>query len=249
MNAFWKRTAGIVSILMWWATLGMAESGPVVLAGAPIRSGCEPDYPPYCIVAEDGRADGFSVELLRASLQAVGREVEFKTAPWAEIKQDLADGRLQALPLMGRTPEREAQYDFTFPYLTMHGTLVVRGDNADIRVPRDLAGKRVAVMQGDNAEEYLQRSGLGAEIVPRPSFEMALRELSEGQHDAVVVQKLVAFQLMQQAGLENLQTVGPPIFPQHFCFAVREGDRDLLAMLYVGLSFVMAYGVFRELHT
>ena len=249
MNAFWKRTAGIVSILMWWATLGMAESGPVVLAGAPIRSGCEPDYPPYCIVAEDGHADGFSVELLRASLQAVGREVEFKTAPWAEIKQDLADGRLQALPLMGRTPEREAQYDYTFPYLTMHGTLVVRGDNADIRVPRDLAGKRVAVMQGDNAEEYLQRSGLGAEIVPRPSFEMALRELSEGQHDAVVVQKLVAFQLMQQAGLENLQTVGPPIFPQHFCFAVREGDRDLLAMLNEGLSIVMANGVFRELHT
>ena len=225
------------------------EGDRVVLAGAPVLSGCEPDYPPYCLVTADGRADGFSVELLRASLQAVGREVEFKTAPWAEIKQDLAEGRLQALPLMGRTPEREALYDFTFPYLTMHGTIVVREDNTDIRSPHDLAGKRVAVMQGDNAEEYLQRSNWGAEIVPLPSFEIAMRELSDGNWDAVVVQKLVAYQLMRQNGLKNLQTVGPPIFPQHFCFAVREGDSELLAALNEGLSIVMANGVFRELHT
>ena len=252
MNSFWKQVLGILAILMLGATLGVAiekEGDRVVLERSLVLSGCEPDYPPYCLVTADGRADGFSVELLRAALQAVGREVDFKTAPWAELKQDLADGRLHALPLAGRTPEREELYDFTFPYLTMHGTIVVREDNADIRSSRDLAGKRVAVMQGDNAEEYLHRSNLGAEIVPLPSFEIALRELSDGQYDAVVVQKLVAFQLMKQAGLKNLQTVGPPIFPQHFCFAVQEGDRDLLAELNEGLSIVMANGLFRELHT
>ena len=217
-------------------------------ARPPVLSGCEPDYPPYCLVAPDGGADGFSVELLRVALRAVGREVEFRTAPWAELKADLADGRLQALPLMGRTPEREALYDFTFPYLSMHGTLVVRAGNADIRSPADLAGKRVAVMQGDNAEEYLRREDLGAEIAPRPSFETALRELSLGEHDAVVVQKLVAFHLMRQEGLENLQAVGPPLFPQHFCFAVRKGDGELLAALNEGLALAMANGTFRSLH-
>ncbi len=252
MTISWKQIGWAFVLWMLVGVMGVAiakEGDPVVLAGTPVLSGCEPDYPPYCLVTADGRADGFSVELLRASLRAVGRDVEFKTAPWTELKQDLAEGRLHALPLVGRTPERETQYDFTFPYLTMHGTIVVREDNTDIRIPRDLAGKRVAVLQGDNAEEYLQRSHLGAEIVPCPSFEMALRELSEGKQDAVVIQKLLAFQLMQQAGLKNLQTVGPPIFSQHFCFAVREGDSELLAMLNEGLSIVMANGVFRELHT
>ena len=217
-------------------------------SSSPILAGCEPDYPPYCIVAPDGRADGFSVELLRASLQAVGLEPEFKTAPWAELKQDLAEGRLRVLPLVGRTPEREALYDFTFPYLTMHGTIAVRNDNADIQSPSDLKGKQVAVLQGDNAEEYLRRTDLGAKIIPLPSFETALRDLSAGKHDAVVIQKLLAFQLMQQAGLTNLVAVGPSLYTQNLCFAVRKGDAGLLAALNEGLSIAMANGTFRTLH-
>ncbi len=209
-----------------------------------------PTTPPYCIVTPDNQADGFSVELLRAALKAIGREVVFKTGPWAALKQELADGRLQALPLVGRTPEREAVYDFTVPYLTMHGAIVVRDDNADVRAPQDLKGRQVAVLQGDNAEEYLRRAGLGAVIVPLPAFETALRELSGGKHDAVVIQKLLALQLMQSAGLHNLRTAGPPLkgFTQNFCFAVRKGDRDLLSDLNEGLSLIMADGTFRMLH-
>jgi len=216
----------------------------------PVRSASEMDYPPYCIVRADGQVDGFSVELLRAALKAMGRDVTFKTGLWHEVKKDLADGRIQVLPLVGRTPEREGLFDFTFPYLTMHGAIVVRQDTKNIATMADLKGKRVAVLRGDNAEEYLRRSGSKTVILPRPSFEVALRELSAGKHDAVVIQKLVAFQIMQQAGLKNLRTVGPPLrdFVQEFCFAVRKGDHKLLATLNEGLSIVIADGTFRHLH-
>jgi PAS domain S-box-containing protein len=229
---------------------GPAQAPPPAGEGAPVLSGCEVDYPPYCLVTTEGEADGFSVELMRAALKAVGREVTFETGTWADIKKDLVDGRIQALPLVGRTPEREALFDFTFPYLTMHGAIVVRDDNADIRGPRDLKGKQVAVLQGDNAEEYLRRAGLGAVILPLPSFAQALRELSAGRYDAVVVQKLLAYQLMQTNHLANLKIAGPPLrdFTQTFCFAVRKGDRSLLASLNEGLALVMADGTFRRLY-
>lgn len=107
--------------------------------------------------------------------RAVGHEVTFRTGVWDELKRDLAEGRIQALPLVGRTPEREALYDFTFPYLTMHGTIVVRSDDDRIRGTEDLEGRRVAVLEGDNAEEYLRRALPGVEVVPLPSFEAALR--------------------------------------------------------------------------
>ncbi|MDD4019593.1 MAG: transporter substrate-binding domain-containing protein, partial [Kiritimatiellae bacterium] len=213
-------------------------------------AGCEPDYPPYCMVTSDGQASGFSVELLRASLKAMGHEVTFKTGPWPYLKQELSDGRIRVLPLVGRTPEREAVYDFTFPYLTMHGVIVIRNDTTGIQSPADLEGKRVAVLRGDNAEEFLHRVKLGAVIVPRPSFETALCELADGKHDAVVIQKLLAFQLMQKKGLKNLRTVGSPLkeFIQNFCFAVKKGDKDLLADLNEGLAIVMADGTFRALY-
>jgi|GEM_PF-4303850 len=226
-------------------TAGQDRGAKVVLAAS------EYDYPPYCIVNPNGQADGFSVELLRASLKAMGQEVTFQLGPWNEVKQSLVDGRVQVLPLVGRTPEREKLFDFTFPYLTMHGTIVVRDDSSSsIKTLSDLAGKRVAVMRGDNAEEFVRRSNLGATLTTTSTFEEALRELSEGGQDAVIIQKLVALQLMKHAGLSNLRTVGPPLqdFQQSFCFAVRGGDKELLRILNEGLSLVFADGTFRHLH-
>lgn len=219
-------------------------------ADHPIHAASEDDYPPYCIVNERGEADGFSVELLRASLKAMGHEVDFRIGPWDQVKKMLATGEVQVLPLVGRTPEREALYDFTFPYLTMHGTIVVREEETGIRTLADLIGKKVAVMRGDNAEEFLRRIELAADIVTTETFEGALRELAEGRHDAVVIQRLVALQLIKKAGLANLRIIDAPLndFEQSFCFAVREGDKQLLEILNEGLSIVIADGTYRRLH-
>ncbi len=216
-----------------------------------VLAGCEPDYPPYCLVDAEGQASGFSVELLRTVLETMGHKVSYQVDEWSQLKEDLAEGRIHVLPLVGRTPERESVYDFTFPYLSMHGTIVVRKEQDDIRTPDDLKGRRVAVLRGDNAEEYLNRSNLGAVIVSRPSFETALRELSAGKHDAVIIQRLLALQLIHQTGITNLKTVGLPItaFKQMFCLAVRKGDTELLAQLNEGLSVAMIDGTFRALTT
>lgn len=216
-----------------------------------IEAASEYDYPPFCVLSDENQADGFSVELLRAALKAMGRDVSFRLGPWEEVKQSLAEGTVQVLPLVGRTPEREEVFDFTVPYLTMHGTILVREGETAIFSLADLAGKEVAVMRGDNAEEFARRTNLGATIVTTGNFEEALRGLAAGRHDAVLIQRLVALQLMKQTGLTHLKFAGPPLddFVQSFCFAVRDGDRDLLSLLNEGLSIVMVDGTFRRLLT
>jgi two-component system sensor histidine kinase EvgS len=129
-----------------------------------VRAASEYDYPPYCIVKTNGTACGFSVELLRAALKAVHREVTFETGSWSEVMQMLLDGQVDVLPLVGYTPERKERFDFTMPYLNVHGTLVVRNDQLDIQSLDDLSGKRVAVMRGDNAEEFVRRINLDCNI-------------------------------------------------------------------------------------
>ena len=103
-------------------------SPDLICAQQTIKSASEYDYPPFSIVNEQGEADGFSVELLRASLKAAGLDVEFHVGPWAEIKQDLAKGKIQVLPLVGRTPERENIFDFSVPYKTNWTFAVKKGD-------------------------------------------------------------------------------------------------------------------------
>ena len=217
---------------------------------APVRSACEVDYPPFCFVNQDGQADGFSVELLRAVLGRMEREVSFRTGLWPEVRGWLEQAEVDALPLVGRTPERELLFDFTVPYMTMHGAIVVREETLDVVTLEDLRGRRVGVMHGDNAEEFLRRRDRGFEILTTPTFSDAFRALLEKRCDAVVAQQLVAYRLLEETGLSNLKIIDQPIseFSQDFCFAVREGDREMLSILNEGLALAVVDGTQRRLH-
>jgi len=215
-----------------------------------VLSASEPLYPPFCIVNADNEADGFSVELLRMALEKMEHTVSFKVDAWDRLKQELAQGKIDALPLVGRTPEREEIFDFTFPYMTMHGCIVVRTGRNDINAITDLKGKRVAVMKGDNAEEYVRRIELNAEINTTDTFKSALIELANGNYDAVIMQRLPALELISRLNLGNLKITGKPLsgFTQSLCFAVQKGNSKLLSILNEGLAIAIADGTFDHLH-
>ena len=215
-----------------------------------INSAAEIDYPPFSIVDDAGFASGFSVELMREAMAAMGYDVTFRTGQWDRVRTWLEKGDIHALPLVGRTPERESLFDFTFPYMSLHGAIVVRKKTTDIHDLEDLKGRQVAVMKGDNAEEFLRRKDRGIDVHTTITFEKALQELSMGRHDAVFIQRLVGLRLIRETKLTNLKVLDSPVndFQQDFCFAVKEGDKDTLALLNEGLSVVIADGTFRRLH-
>lgn len=226
-----------------------------------LKSASELDYPPFSIVRENGEADGFSVELLHAVAQAVGLDVTFRTGPWHKIKQDLAEGRLDVLPLVSYSPERDALYDFTAPYLRMHGTVFIRKGDKRIHTRDDLNDKEILVMRGDTAHEYALKEHLSDKLILTDSFEEALLQLSQGRHDAVVVQELVGLQLVKKLGISNivslrssgetdLKPTDRPLsgFEQKFCFAVINGNYDLLTRLNEGLAIIFANGIYNDLY-
>lgn len=247
------RLVFVVSLLLFLCFAGIstrvfaqiAEPGKKV-----IIVGCEIDYPPFCEVDKAGKATGFSVELIQAAAKAMNYEVVFKTGTWSEVKGLLETGNIDALPLVGRTPEREAIFDFTVPYLAMHGAIVIRSDRKDIGTLQDLIGKEVAVMKNDNAEEFLLRNRFDLKIESYPTFSAALKNLSSGKHDAVLIQRLVALRLLSKDKLANLTVLNQPIedFRQDWCFAVQESDKETLAMLNEGLAIVVADGTYQSLH-
>jgi ABC-type amino acid transport substrate-binding protein len=214
-----------------------------------IKSASEYDYPPFSIVNEKGEADGFSVELLRASLGAVDLDVEFYVGPWAQIKQDLAEGKIQVLPIVGRTPEREEIYDFSVPYKTGYGGIFIRTDETSIATLKDLAEKEILVMKDDNSEEFVLRENVSKNIIATESFEDAFKMLSEGKHDAIVTQQVVGTQLIKKLGITNVIGISRiDKYKQDWTFAVKKGDKERLAFLNEGLSKVITDGTFDIIH-
>lgn len=227
----------------------------------PLKSASELDYPPFSLIREDGTPDGFSVDLLKAVVQTLGLEIQFRVGPWHEIKQQLIDGELDVLPLVSYSKERDEVLDFTSPYLRMHGTIFVRKGEKSIRTSSDLKGREVLTMRGDTANEYAVRNKLTDKLILTESFEEALKKLSAGEHDAVFMQHLVGLQLIKQMNITNVVSVdsfpdadlkptAKPLsgFEQKFCFAVPEGRRRLLAQLNEGLAVVITNGSYDALY-
>ncbi|MDW7681717.1 MAG: transporter substrate-binding domain-containing protein, partial [bacterium] len=175
--------------------------------------------------------------------------VNIKIGIWNKIKQDLAEGRIDALPLVGRTSEREELYDFTMSYLSLHGAVFVRKGTKDIHSIADLKNKSIVVMKGDNAEEFVRRENISEEIVTTKTFEEAFIALAKGHHDAVITQRVMGIELLKKRGIRNVVPLDfhLPKFRQDFCFAVQKGNTQLLSRLNEGLSIIIATDTFEEI--
>lgn len=212
--------------------------------------GSEPDYPPFCFIDKNGNAAGFSVELFKAVADVAKLNVVIKTGIWNQIKQDLAEGKIDALPIVGRTPEREELFDFTMPYLSLHGAVFVRKGTTGIQSYGDLEGKEILVMKGDNAEEFIRRENITNKIFTTHTFEEAFLQLANGQHDAVIIQRITGIKLLENMGIRTVRPLDFQLsgFRQDFCFAVQKGNKELVSLLNEGLSEVIANNTFQVIH-
>ena len=248
--------------LLVFTTLAASPDTKAIQEGHKIvyRSATEFDYPPFS-VTDEGKADGFSVELLKAVAEEMGITVTFKIDQWAVLKDELEHGELDILPLVGYTAERDEVYDFTVPYIVMRGNIFVRKDYHEIASQKDLFGKRILVLDGDNSQEWAWSIGLDSELTATATYLEAFELLAGGAYDAVLAQGLVGEKLIQD---NNLDTIVPVYihedsgvsrrklhlegYEQKFSFAVAEGDKELLSLLNEGLAIVSASGTYDELY-
>ncbi|MDA3814502.1 MAG: transporter substrate-binding domain-containing protein [Candidatus Cloacimonetes bacterium] len=214
-----------------------------------IYAASEPDYPPFCIVNESGEADGFSVDLFKQTASAMGLTVKFKVDNWNNIKKELEVGKIDALPLVGRSQEREKVYEFTSPYHIMNGAIFVRKGTTKINTLQDLKNMEILAMKGDNAEEYALRESLSSVIISKDTYVEAFQLLHSGKHDVVIAQRLMGLQLLNILGFDKIVPldIELPTFSQNFCFAVQEGNKELLACLNEGLAIIIANGTYDKL--
>lgn len=216
------------------------------ITGSTILVGSELDYPPYALVDENGKAEGFSVDLIKAVAREVGLKLEFLVGPWAEVKAKLETGEIDVLPLVAYSAEREKFFDFSRPHIISHAVAFIRKGNRGIQSLDDLRGKEVIVMRSDSAHEYVIFSNITDKIILTETVGDSFKLLSSGKHDFVIAPKLSGLLLLRDLEIENIEPFGEPLeaYGKGYSFAVHEGDAELLAQLDRGLVLVKASGEF-----
>jgi len=244
LSALWLFIGLLIAPLQATAT----DEGSLV--GTTITVGSELDYPPYADVDENGNADGFSVDLIKAAAREVGLKLKFKVGPWAEVKAMLERGEIDALPLVAYSDEREKYFDFSRPHIISHAVAFIRKGTRDIKSLEDLRGKEVIVMRSDSTHEYVIFSRLTDKIILTKTVGESFKLLASGKHDFVIAPKLSGLLLLNELGIDNVEPFGEPLeaYGKGYSFAVHEGNSKLLAELDRGLVLIKSSGEYARIY-
>ncbi|MEG3639599.1 transporter substrate-binding domain-containing protein [Magnetococcus sp. PR-3] len=214
-----------------------------------IRVGSELDYPPYALVNQAGEADGYSVDLFKAVAKVMGLEVQFQVGPWDTVRTALEQGHIEALPLVGYSPERDKLFDFTPPHTISYAAVF---KNKNTKMPsriEDLKGQRIVVMQGDATHDYLVENKLDHQLVLVKTIPEALKKLDAGDAELALVPRLVGVLTLKELNLSKVELTSMQfdLYGRGFGFAVQEGNSALLAQLNHGLKIIKEIGEYQRI--
>lgn len=176
--------AGMVQIGFSGAALAETDLAKIQSAGV-FKIGTEGTYPPFTFHDASGALTGFDVEIGSEVAKRLKVKAEFVEGKWDGLIAGLDAKRYEAvINQVSITPERQAKYDFSTPYLSSKAALIVRDNNSTIKTFEDLKGKKSAHTLTSNYAQ-LARS-YGADIVATDGFNQSVDLVAQGRADATI---------------------------------------------------------------
>ncbi len=203
--------------------------------------------PPYEFL-ENGEPTGFNIDLARAVADTMGYDVEIRLSPWAQTRKALEQGKIDVIAGMYESEDRKKTFNFSVPHTLVYSALIVRKDSS-IRSLNDLRGKEIIVVGTGFQHELLQKEGLASRIITVSDQAEALKLLSSGKHDGVILSSsLQGEYFIQKFGLAGLRIInknGPLL---RYCFAVKVGNQELAYRLDEALNILKINGKYQKLY-
>ena len=246
-----KKLTALILVLM----LAMSVS----LAGADtFRQGIDPEYPPFSYRDDSGEFAGFDVDVCKAVCEKLGWEYEAFPVNWDTKEQSLSANEHDCV-WSGMTIRKtmiEAGFVISTPYYENKQMILTKEDSG-IASSADLAGKRVAVMQGTSGDAMLsepkEEDGLlelaqtfeGGEPIRMESFLNCATELDANGVDAVIVDLPVAYDLA--AKYQGFTVLDEVLGTEKYGILFRPGDEELCKQVDDAVMELVADGTYAKL--
>lgn len=218
------------------------SSKPVIIVGG------DRDYPPYEFLDKNGRPAGYNVDLTRAIADVMGMKVEFRFGAWSEMRNDLLDGSVDVLEGISYSEERTRTLSFSPPHTIINHAIFARRGTRPVNSFEGLRGKEIIVFRGGIMHDYLKSLGFASNLVMTETPADALRLLASGRYDYAVLAMLPGMYIIREHHLTNLVPVAKSISTQKYCYAVKNGNEELLARFNEGLAILKKTGRYQEIY-
>ncbi len=194
-----------------------------------IRLGVDPGFVPFEFIDDKGEYRGIAADYLSLIHDRTGLQFEVaKNLTWPEAYDLALAGGVDALPSIGKTPERENQFLFSEPYYYFKRVIVTQDTNTEISGLEDLEGLTVAVQRNSSHHSYLlDYPKINLSLYD--SVEAALTAVAAGTETAFIGNIATTNYLIRTTGLTNLRLISFEAEKQQaLYFAVRKDWPEMI---------------------
>ncbi len=234
----------LLALLAPGAGRALAQQEPRILMAA-----IPANFPPLFPLTPAGQPAGFSVELATRVAELAGYRLHFIVTPdMAGASEALRSGDADIVPGMGASPGRRLDFLFTAPFEFQPVHIFFRSTSRPVETRLDLVGKRVALVRGTVAEEYLaSQPEIHIQVVD--TLADAIFHTLSGETDVLIYQTALVQHALQAANMPDSLTTGSrPLFEVGRGFAVRQDRPELARELDEALERFRATEEFNKLY-
>ncbi|MFZ7201145.1 cysteine ABC transporter substrate-binding protein [Avibacterium avium] len=213
-----------------------------------VRIGVFSDKPPFGYVDNQGKSQGFDVEIAKAigkDLLGDENKVQYVLVEAANRVEYLQSNKVDIiLANFTVTPARKEVVDFAKPYMQV-ALGVVSKDGAVITDINQLAGKTLLVNKGTTADAYFSKHYPNIKLLKFEQNTETFEALRDGRGDALAHDNTLLFAWAKEnpGFTVGIKTLGDQDF---IAPAVKKGDTELLAWLDQEIEKLGKEGVLKQ---
>ena len=226
-----KRTCVLVCSV--WTLLFLLNisifSGPALADNRIVKIGVY-ENAPKVFTSPSGKPSGIFIDIIEYIANEEDWQLEYVKGTWAEGLDRLEAGKIDLMPDVAFTAERERKFSFHKITALSSWSQVYAPKGSKIQSILDLNKKRIAVLEGSVQQSTFKQFSRGFDlditIVPVPTFEAVFEAVVKGEANAAITNRFYGLMHANDFGLEDTAVV---FEPATLFFAAKKGaDEQLL---------------------
>jgi len=217
-----------------------------------LRVGVEGNYPPFSMIAPDGKLQGFDIDIANAVCAEMKVECTFVQQEFDGIIPALNAKKFDLIVAsMTITEARKKSVDFSDPYYDVPSRFVAKQGAFADHSPASLKGKKIVVLRNSPRASYLAENYKDSEVVLAGKETEVYMELAVGRADVAFGSSVVSGEaFLKKPEGKGFAQLGPAIrigAGSGVGIAVRKDDSALVTRINAALKAIKANGTYKKL--
>ncbi|MDJ0669209.1 MAG: ABC transporter substrate-binding protein [Desulfobacterales bacterium] len=220
-----------------------------------IRVGVEGAYPPFSYVTPEGELAGFDIDIAKALVAAMGKDIVLVPQDWDGIIPALLARKYDAIiASMSITEERKKKVAFSNKYYNTPAKFVCKKGAMGEFSRDNIKGKKIGVQRATIHDRYLTDNyGKDVDIKRYATQDEAYLDLVAGRVDMLLADSVaISDGFLKKPEGQDYQFIGPDLndpkwFGEGTGIAIRKEDQDLVEMFNQAIEQIRADGTYKQI--